>query len=57
MLLAAGLGLQHCVAVGCHFVAQPVIEELLAELGERLRVGLRQLCVPADLVRDLRARG
>ena len=43
----------HFFAVRSHLVAQPLVQQLLAESGERLRIGLRQFAVPADLVRDL----
>ena len=51
-LPASGFGLERRISAGSHLVAQPVVQELLTELHEGLRVSLRQLGIPADLVRD-----
>ena len=47
----SGLSLARLIAAGLHFVAQALVHQLLAEPGERLRIALRQLYVPADLFR------
>ncbi len=52
-LLAAGFGLACFIQVSGDFVAQAIVEKLLAELRECLWVGRGELRVPADLVGDL----
>ncbi len=54
-LFALRLGRAHFFAVCGYFVAQSLVQQLLAELRERLRVGLGQLRIPADVVCNLRS--